>query len=201
MARKPTEDTGAAPLVSESVPIAELRPNPRNPNKHSEEQIERLMAALARDKQTRPVLARKANKMLIAGHGVHTAARRLGWTEISVIFLDVDQANADRIMLADDRLANLSELDDRRVADLMKEIGQGDWLATGYSVEEAQNLFGQSAIADLEVREIETGLVTDHFWIAARGPLSMQAEVLQRMKELLGAYPSVTIELGTVEDT
>jgi hypothetical protein len=199
MARKPS-DTTAAPLVAELVPIAELRPNPRNPNKHSEEQVERLMAALSRDKQTRPVLARRANQMLIAGHGVHTAARRLGWTEISVIFLDVDQANADRIMLADDRLSNLSELDDRRVADLMKEIGQGDWLSTGYSVEEANKLFGQSDIADLEVREIETGLVTDHFWVAARGPLAMQAEVLQRMKVLLSEFPSVTLELGTVED-
>lgn len=198
MARKPT--TTEAPLAVETVPISELRPNPKNPNKHSEEQIERLMASLSLDGQTRPVLARKANQMLIAGHGVHTAARRLGWTEIGVIFMDIDQARADRIMLSDDRLAALSELDDRRVADLMKEIGQGDWLATGYSVEEAQKLFGQSNIADLEVREIETGLVTDHFWIAARGPLPMQAEVLQRMKVLLGEFPSVTLELGTVED-
>jgi hypothetical protein len=29
----------------------------------------------------------------------------------------------------------------------------------------------------------------------------MQAEALQRMKTLLGEFPSVTIEVGTVEDT
>ena len=194
-----TRPQSEAPIV-ELVPIGDLRPNPKNPNKHSEDQINRLMAALRLDRQTRPLLARKANRMLIAGHGVHTAARRLGWTEIAVLFLDVDQHAADRIMLADDRLAALSELDDRRVADLMKEISEGDWLATGYSVEEANKLFEQSGVEDIEVFEIETSNVTDHFWLAVRGPLSEQALVLQRMKALLVEYPAVTVEIGTVED-
>jgi hypothetical protein len=199
MARKPTEQR--PPPQVETVAVLELRPNPRNPNKHSEDQINRLMASLRRDGQTRPLLARKANSMLIAGHGVHTAARRLGWDEIGVVRLDVTQEDADRIMLSDDRLAALSELDHRRVADLLTDIQEGDWLATGYSVEEANKLLQASEIKDLEVYEIETSTVTDDFWIGVRGPLAMQAEALQRMKTLLGEFPSVTIEVGTVEDT
>lgn len=198
MARKPTESP--APQV-ETVPVAELRPNPRNPNKHSEDQINRLMASLRRDHQTRPLLARRANSMLIAGHGVQTAARRLGWEQIGVIFLDVSQEDADRIMLSDDRLGTLSELDHRRVADLLNDIPEGDWMATGYSVEEANKVLQASEIKDLEVYEIETSTVTDDFWIGVRGPMVQQADTLQRMKTLLAEFPSVTIELGTVEDT
>lgn len=183
-----------------TAPIGELRPNPRNPRKHPEEQINRLMASLRRDGQTRPLLARKANHMLIAGHGVHTAARRLGWTEINVVLWDVDQATADRVMLADDRLQDLSELDNRRVAELMAEIGEGDWLATGYSVEEANKLLEGFEDGELEVYEVETQTVTDHFWVSVRGPLGEQAAVLQRMKDLLAEYPGVKIEIGTVED-
>ncbi len=183
-----------------TLPIGELRPNPRNPRKHPESQIERLMASLRRDGQTRPVLARRANKMLIAGHGVHTAARRLGWEELNVVLWDVDQATADRVMLADDRLQDLSELDNRRVAELMAEIGEGDWLATGYSVEEANKLLEGFTESDLEVFEIETSTVNDNFWIAVRGPLSTQPAALARMKQLLGEFPGVTIEVGTVED-
>ena len=183
-----------------TAPIGELRPNPRNPRKHPEEQINRLMASLRRDGQTRPLLARKANHMLIAGHGVHTAARRLGWTEINVVLWDVDQATADRVMLADDRLQDLSELDNRRVAELMAEIGEGDWLATGYSVEEANKLLEGFEDGELEVYEVETQTVTDHFWVSVRGPLGKQAAVLQRMKDLLAEYPGVKIEIGTVED-
>jgi len=183
------------------VPVLELRPNPRNPNKHSEDQVGRLMASLRRDGQTRPLLARRENSMLIAGHGVHTAARRLGWEQIAVIYLDVAQADADRIMLSDDRLAALSELDHRRVADLLNDIEAGDWLSTGYSVEEANKVLESSEIKDLEVYEIETSTVTDDFWIGVRGPMHLQADALQKIKLLLGEFPAVTIELGTVEDT
>jgi ParB-like nuclease domain len=199
MARRPPPDSGAPEI--KLVPILELRPNPRNPNKHSEDQVNRLMAALRRDGQTRPLLARKANSMLIAGHGVHTAARRLGWEHISVVFLDVEQRDADRIMLSDDRLAALSELDQRRVADLLQEVADGDLMATGYSVEEAAKVLQSSEITDLEVYEIETSTVTDDFWIGVRGPMHLQADALQRMRTLLGEFPAVTIELGTVEDT
>jgi hypothetical protein len=199
-ARKPAAENNPTPQV-EMMPLLELRPNPRNPNKHSEDQINRLMASLRRDGQTRPVLARKANSMLIAGHGVQTAARRLGWDQMAVILLDVDQAAADRIMLADDQLAALAELDHRRVADLLSEINEGDWLATGYSVEEANKILEASEIKDLTVYEIETSTVTDDFWIGVRGPMSQQADVLQKVKMLLGEYPSVTVELGSGEDT
>jgi hypothetical protein len=43
--------------------------------------------------------------------------------------------------------------------------------------------------------------VTDDFWIGVRGPMKQQAEALQRVKELMAEFPSVTVELGTVEDT
>jgi len=197
MARRPASD---GPPVVQSVPIGDLRPNPRNPNVHPEEQINRLMASLRRDGQTRPVLARKANMQLIAGHAVTTAARRLQWTEINAVLWDVDQATADRVMLGDERLGELSHLDGRRVADLMREISEGDWLATGYNVEEANQILEHTDAADLEVYEIATATVTDDFWISVRGPLPMQAEVLQRMKELLGQYPNLAISLDTVED-
>ena len=49
--------------------------------------------------------------------------------------------------------------------------------------------------------EIETSTVTDDFWIGVRGPMHLQADALQKIKLLLGEFPAVTIELGTVEDT
>jgi hypothetical protein len=180
--------------------VIELRPNPRNPNKHPETQIESLMASLRRDGQTRPLLARKANSMLIAGHGVHTAMRRLGWVECQVMMWDCDEKTAHRVMLADEKLSSLSELDPARTRDLLKEIGEGDLLATGFSQEEMAKLFEGADSGDLEVYEIETAAVTDHCWIAARGPLHLQADIIQRMRHALAEFPSVTIEAGTIED-
>jgi len=199
MARKPNNGKSDSHETA-FVKVEELRPNPENPNRHPETQIQMLMASLQRDGQTKPILVRKANHMIIAGHGVQTAARRLGWAEMQAVLWDVDQATADRVMLADQRLATLSDMDKGRVANLMREIGEGDWLSTGYTVEEAAKVLEAYTEDDLEVFEIETANVTDHYWIAVRGPLREQAAVLVRMKELLKEYPTAAIEVGTVED-
>ena len=147
MARNPTPKAVPAP-VPQMLPIDTLIANPRNPNKHPEEQINRLMAALRKDGQTKPVLVRKANNMLIAGHGVTMAMRRLASRD-PVLLWDVDQATADRYMLADNRLGHLSSHDDDMVADLLREIDRGDWLAAGYSDSEAEKL-----LASFERREL-----------------------------------------------
>lgn len=199
MANRRAPQTVPTPAL-QMLPIDTLIPNPRNPNKHPEEQITRLMAELRKDGQTRPVLVRKANNMLIAGHGVTLAMKRLGLSEIRVALWDVDQATADRYMLADNRLGHLSSHDDDMVAELLRGIDRGDWLASGYSDSEAEKLLASFERRELTVHEIDTADVHDDFWIGVRGPLPRQAEVLQRIKQLLCEYPEVTVELGTIEE-
>jgi hypothetical protein len=179
---------------------ASLRPNPRNPRKHSDDQIMRLVASLRMDGQTKPVLARRANRMLIAGHGVHQAATRLGIEQLSVVLLDIDQKAADRIMLGDNRASDLSTSDRDRVAELLREIDETEWLATGFTPEEAGKLFETVEAGDLEVHEIEFGDLNDTFWISVRGPLVDQAHALKRLKVLMGDMPKVEVTLGTTED-
>ena len=71
------------------LPLADLTPNPRNPRRHAEAQLIHLQASLERFGQTRRILARKANKMIIAGHGIFEAANRCGMTEVEVLLWDV----------------------------------------------------------------------------------------------------------------
>lgn len=185
-------------LSEDDVDPGSLLDNPRNPKQHPEDQIQRLMASLTALTQYRPVLARKANRMLIAGHGVRMAVQRLGWPSIRVAFWDVDQGTADRAMLGDNRLAELGRVDDDRIAELLRDIPETDWLGVGFAPDEARGLLDGLTRDELEVREIETGPVDDTFWINISGPLKQQADVLQRTKQLMSEYPAITIELGTI---
>lgn len=194
------DSASVKPIELVTAKVVDLRPNPKNPNKHPETQIQSLMASLRKDGQTRPLLARRANSMLIAGHGVHTAMRRLGWVECQVMMWDCDEKTSHRVMIADDKLAQLSDLDPARLRDLFKEVGDDDLTAMGFSQEEHAKLFQASEPGDLEVYEIETSLVTDDFWVAARGPLHLQAEVIQRMRGVLKDLPAVSVKVGTIED-
>jgi ParB-like chromosome segregation protein Spo0J len=199
MSKPPT----AAPPIERAIvemDTTSLVPNPRNPRQHPEAQIKILMASLRRDGQTKPVLVRKANRMLIAGHGVHDAASRLGLPRLSVVLLDVDQASADRIMAGDNRQSDLSKTDQKRVAELLREIDEVDWLATGFSTDEVTKLLAPVEPADLVVHEIEFDDRRDTFWISVHGPLADQAQALQRLKALMADMPRVEVTLGTTPD-
>lgn len=200
MTRTPKTTRPAVGREEVEMPIGELIPNPRNPRNHPEEQITRLMASLRTDGQTKPVMARRANKMLIAGHGVHQAAKRLGIDVLKVVLLDVDQGTADRIMLGDNRQSDLSSADQERVNELLREIDEADWMATGFSPDEVAKAFAAVDVADLKVFEIDTDDRQDTFWISVRGPLRDQAVALGRIKVLLHEMPKVSVALGTTDD-
>lgn len=172
--------------------------NPRNPRRHPDEQIEGLAASLRRFGQPKEILVRKANLMVVAGHGILRAARRAGLTEIAVNLWDVDQATADAYMLADNRHGDLSADDPDRVAELLREIDRGDFDAVGYSEDEVAALLSDLATSDIDVREVETGDVEDRAWVSIRCPLARQADMLRRLRDVLEEFPDVEVDLGTV---
>lgn len=62
------------------VSLAQLTAHPRNYNRHSPAQVQRIAASLTKFGQVRSVVAWRGR--LLAGHGVAEAANSLGWAEI-----------------------------------------------------------------------------------------------------------------------
>jgi hypothetical protein len=179
------------------APIESVIPNPRNDKVHPAAQIERLIASYNAFSQTRPVLVRKENRMLIAGHGVWLAMQQAGATTIDAIFWDVDQHTADAYLEADNRTAELSQVDIRRRRELVLQFAEEEWAAIGFDATEVDDLLEQTAAAPLQVREIETGDVADTYWITVTGPLDQQAAALQRLQDAMKDLPGVEVNLGT----
>ena len=99
-------------LYDRLVPIAELKPNPKNSNKHPQEQIERLAKILEYQGWRAPVKVSRRSGFITAGHGRLLSAQLLGWTEVPVNFQDYEsdeQEIAD--LVADNSIAAWSELD------------------------------------------------------------------------------------------
>ncbi len=60
---------------------------------------------------------------IISGHGRLKAVQQLGWTEVPTICLDhLDEAQKLAFMLADNRLTEISEWDDRLLAEQLQEL-------------------------------------------------------------------------------
>ena len=117
-----------------TVPVTDLTPHPDNPRRGD---VDAIARSLRIHGQFRPLLVQADTNIVIAGNHTLYAALRLGWTKIAVIRLPVDDAQARRIMLADNRLSDVADYDRVRLTDLLSDLaGDPEGLdGTGYDDE------------------------------------------------------------------
>jgi hypothetical protein len=140
--------TAASPLTVVEVPIDDLRPDPANPRRISDTQVEALTRSIQEYGFVQPVLARSADKTVIGGHQRLTAARRLGYKTVPVSFLDITLEQARLLNLGLNKISGDwdQELLARLLADLSTE--EVDLSLSGFADDEVSKL-----LKSLEHRE------------------------------------------------
>ena len=68
------------------VPVEELKPNPRNPNKHPEKQIKLLAKIIKKQGWRLPIVVSKRSGYITKGHARLMAARELKEKQVPVDF-------------------------------------------------------------------------------------------------------------------
>ncbi|MEU3013359.1 ParB N-terminal domain-containing protein [Nocardia asteroides] len=126
-----------------SEPIASLTTYPGNARRGDIEAIAESLRAFG---QYRPIVVQESTGHVLAGNHTMLAAKSLGWTHIDVHRIDVDDAKARRIVLADNRHADRGHYDLHDLADLLQAADTLD--GTGYADEDLTRLLEQLAAAD-----------------------------------------------------
>src|SRR5271170_1369216 len=104
------------------VPIEWLKPDPRNPRRHSKKQILQIARSIKAFGFNVPILIDRDGNV-IAGHGRLLACRALGMSEVPALCLDhLSPAQARAFMIADNRLAEVATWDDRLLAQQLKDL-------------------------------------------------------------------------------
>lgn len=96
------------------VPIGELKPHGKNPNRHSEEQVKRLAKNMREPTIgiRHPIIVSNRSGCIVAGHGRLESFRELGLKEVPVSYQDFESDDAEyAFMVSDNALHNWSELD------------------------------------------------------------------------------------------
>lgn len=92
--------------------------NPRN-NDHV---VPQIAESIKRFGWGNPILARRADRVVIAGHTRLKAARSLGMDKVPVRWMDLDPAQAAALALADNKLGELAEWDDAGLREVLAEL-------------------------------------------------------------------------------
>lgn len=119
--------------------IAKLVPNPGNPNKHPESQIELLSQIIKAQGWRAPITVSTRSGFIVRGHGRLMAAKKLQVKEVPVDYQNyATEAEEYADLIADNRIAELAEIDAKALADMIEHIDTGEipLELTGYLEEE-----------------------------------------------------------------
>jgi DNA modification methylase len=133
--------TKAPALQVTEVPIDRLRPDPANPRRISDAELEALTRSLKEFGLVQPVLALRENSTVIGGHQRLLAARKLGYKTVPVVFLDISLEESRLLNLALNKISGEWDQDllARMIADL-KPVEDIDLSLSGFSEEELGKL-------------------------------------------------------------
>jgi DNA modification methylase len=107
-------------LRIEHLPIDDLRPDPANPRKIGDAELESLVRSIREFGLVQPVLARREGRTVVGGHQRLLAARKLGLKTVPVILLDISVEQARLLNLALNRISG--EWDQDLLARLLSDL-------------------------------------------------------------------------------
>lgn len=106
------------------VKIDDLKLFPKNPNKHSEEQIQRLAKILEYQGWRYPVKVSKLSGFVTSGHGRILAAKANGWHSVPVNYQPYDNTEQEYAdVVADNSIASWAELEYGLVNSELENLG------------------------------------------------------------------------------
>src|SRR6266404_5847706 len=113
-------------LAIEYLPVASLRPDPKNARLHSDKQVQQIAKSIEAFGFNVPVLV-DANSQVMAGHGRVRACELLGIAQVPVIRLEnLSEHQRRAFMIADNRLAENSEWNGRLLGEQLKILSEAE---------------------------------------------------------------------------
>lgn len=147
-----------------AAPIDEVQPHPRNVRQGD---VGLIAASLNANGQYRPIVVQRSTRYILAGNHTWRAAKSLGWSEVAVQWLDVDDDVAMRVMLADNRANDAATYDDAELLALLTELIASDRglegsLYTGDDLDDLRALLEAPSLDDV-IGDVGTHDGTDGF--------------------------------------
>jgi len=136
----------------ETVPLGSLRPDPANPRSHGAENLAAIRSSLQTFGQVEPLIVQRGSRRVIGGNGRLHVMAELGWDEVQVRWLEVDDKQAHAVAIALNRTGELAEWNEEILARILEEVrDQVDPIDLGFTDEQLARILGEQSLT------LETG--------------------------------------------
>lgn len=157
---------------SRMVAIGDVKPNPRNPNRHPTAQVKLLAKIIAHHGWRNPITVSKRSGLVVRGHGRLEAAKLLGLKSVPVDFQDyATDADETADLVADNRIAELAEIDQGALAELLKCLETNlDLELAGFTAQSANLLLNADEMVESKLIKEKSDKLTLK-WATKRGQI------------------------------
>lgn len=141
------------------LPLDDITPNPSNPNTHPTKQIKLLGKIIEEQGWRAPIVISSRSNLVVKGHGRLLAAYEMGMGFVPIEYQHYDSAAAETAdMVADNKIAEFSELDEDILHELLKEMNadEFDLSLTGFDEEELDNILTSISTFDTPEKDPST---------------------------------------------
>ena len=168
---------------TEMRPLVSLVEHPKNPNTHPQAQLERLADVIRGNGWRQPITVSDRSGYIIKGHGRYQAAKLAGFTDAPVEVQHYENEAAELAdMLADNRIAELSEIDNAALNEALQALQVEDpaalslsgfteeeWAELKAELDEAMQDEKEQEVKDSEVEEAEEVITQDgDIWVLGK---------------------------------
>jgi ParB-like chromosome segregation protein Spo0J len=137
------------------TPIGELKAHPDNPRQGD---ISAIAGSIQKNGWYGTIVAQRSTGYVLAGNHRLMAAKSIGMETVPVYWVDVDDEQANRILLADNRASDLATYDDSALADILANLVDTDLGLTGTGFDDADL---EALLFDLDRLNPTYGTLTD----------------------------------------
>ena len=144
----------AEKLPAEIVAVSKLHLHPDNPRQGD---VGAIVESIEANGWYGTLVAQKSTGRVLAGNHRLQAAQALDMKEVPVYWVDVEDNEAQRILLAHNRTSDLATYDDNILADLLKDMAlnqENGLTGTGYDGDDLDDLLADISVVDKPEKEM-----------------------------------------------
>jgi ParB-like chromosome segregation protein Spo0J len=178
-------------LKTEQVAVGKLTPHPQNVRQGD---VGAISMSLEMHGQYRPIVAQKSTGYILAGNHTYKAAMSLGWKDIAVTYVDVDDDQALRILLMDNRANDIASYDEGGLGEVLSLLmdTEKQLAGTGFNPEDLDELLALvTGIATLDPAEAFAALPDGDRPNATQMTFTLTLDQGEMVKEALALARSV----------
>lgn len=187
MARKST-------MTVEDVATERLIPHPMNPRRGD---VGRIAESIKVNGFYGAILVQRSTNYILAGNHRWLAAQQVGMATVPVIWLDVSDTKAKKIMLADNRTSDMAQYGSEELQQLLRSVlAEDDLRGTGFDANDIEQLIEDVVDEPNEKRKRNLEPFAATFWLV-KAPISEQGRVTQLIEQALVDIDGVEIASAT----